>query len=144
MNERAQAAARARERDESRETVREREREITKAIGRKLREARNARGLSLTDFEEISGDRFPAVVMGSYERGDRTPSAARLVVLASILERPVGWFYGGEGGNLPTGSEAESIFALAQRIAVAAGELATSIGIAVAPGERVSSQQQAS
>lgn len=61
------------------------------ALGQRLRELRKSRGLSLMKVEEQSGGLWPAVVVGSYERGDRNPSVARLNALcewygASIAE----------------------------------------------------------
>src|SRR5690606_22454217 len=55
---------------------------LQRALGARLREARRARGLTLQDVEERSGGRWKAVVIGSYERGDRAVSAARLTELA--------------------------------------------------------------
>jgi transcriptional regulator with XRE-family HTH domain len=47
-----------------------------------LREQRNARRWSLTTAEEKTG--VPAVVLGSYERGDRTPPPHMLRKLAAV------------------------------------------------------------
>jgi transcriptional regulator with XRE-family HTH domain len=41
-----------------------------------LRELRHAAGLSLADIERIHG--LKAVVLGAYERGDRTPPLSKL------------------------------------------------------------------
>jgi transcriptional regulator with XRE-family HTH domain len=59
---------------------------VQRALGRRLRQARRARGLTLQEVEERSGGRWKAVVIGSYERGDRAVSAARLTELASFLD----------------------------------------------------------
>jgi transcriptional regulator with XRE-family HTH domain len=59
---------------------------LQRALGGRLREARRARGLTLQDIEERSGGRWKAVVIGSYERGDRAVSAARLTELADFLD----------------------------------------------------------
>lgn len=58
-------------------------------LGAKLRAVRRARGLRLQDVEELSEGRFKAVVIGSYERGDRAVSAHKLASLAAFYEVPV-------------------------------------------------------
>lgn len=58
-------------------------------LGSKLRTVRRARGLRLQDVEELSEGRFKAVVVGSYERGDRAVSAHKLALLAAFYEVPV-------------------------------------------------------
>lgn len=61
----------------------------TKAIGGKLRAARERRGWSLSDVQRESGGRWKGVVVGSYERGDRNVTAAKLLELASFYDLPV-------------------------------------------------------
>ena len=51
-------------------------------LGANLRRVRNSQGLSLRDVEEKSGRKWIAVVVGSYERGDRGISVPRLYELA--------------------------------------------------------------
>ena len=58
-------------------------------LGSRLRSVRRAQGLRLQDVEERSGGRFKAVVVGSYERGDRAVSAHKLAALAAFYEVPV-------------------------------------------------------
>ena len=58
-------------------------------LGAKLRAVRRERGLRLQDVEEQSEGRFKAVVIGSYERGDRAVSAHKLASLAAFYEVPV-------------------------------------------------------
>jgi transcriptional regulator with XRE-family HTH domain len=58
-------------------------------LGVRLRAVRRARGLRLQDVEELSEGRFKAVVVGSYERGDRAVSAHKLASLAAFYEVPV-------------------------------------------------------
>jgi transcriptional regulator with XRE-family HTH domain len=58
-------------------------------LGAKLRSVRRERGLRLQDVEELSEGRFKAVVVGSYERGDRAVSAHKLARLAAFYEVPV-------------------------------------------------------
>jgi transcriptional regulator with XRE-family HTH domain len=47
-------------------------------LGKRLREVRKGLGLSLAAVEEKSGGRWSGVVVGSYERGDRSITIARL------------------------------------------------------------------
>ncbi len=58
-------------------------------LGARLRAVRRAQGLRLQDVEERSEGRFKAVVVGSYERGDRAVSAHKLAALAGFYEVPV-------------------------------------------------------
>lgn len=58
-------------------------------LGRRLRAVRRAHGLRLQDVEDASGGRFKAVVVGSYERGDRAIAAHKLAALAHFYGVPV-------------------------------------------------------
>lgn len=49
----------------------------------KMRELRKAAGLSLTDMEKRHG--ISAVMMGSYERGDRTPPLSKIDALLGMF-----------------------------------------------------------
>jgi transcriptional regulator with XRE-family HTH domain len=51
----------------------------------RLRELRNQRGFTLDEFERFTEGAVKAVVMGSYERGTRSISIARLGQLASYF-----------------------------------------------------------
>ncbi len=53
-------------------------------VGTRLRRVRLQQGLSLQDVERRSAGRWKAAVIGSYERGDRNISAARLCELAEF------------------------------------------------------------
>lgn len=64
-------------------------------VGARLRDLRVQRGLSLQDVERGSDGRWKAAVIGSYERGDRNISAARLCELAE--------FYGVAPGDIVPG-----------------------------------------
>lgn len=55
-------------------------------LGDRLRRVRRARGLTLQDIEQRSEGRWKAVVVGSYERGDRAVSAVKLAELAAFYE----------------------------------------------------------
>jgi transcriptional regulator with XRE-family HTH domain len=59
------------------------------ALGERLRRIRRQQGLSLADVEERSGGVWKAVVVGAYERGDRSVSIGRLAGLASFYGVPL-------------------------------------------------------
>src|SRR5437763_16512441 len=61
-----------------------------KALGTRLRAIRMQQHLSLHGVERKSGGRWKAVVVGSYERGDRAVSVQRLAELADFYGVPVG------------------------------------------------------
>ena len=58
-------------------------------LGARLRAIRAQQGLSLQCVEQTSRGRWKAVVIGSYERGDRAVTAQRLVELAAFYRVPV-------------------------------------------------------
>lgn len=58
-------------------------------LGQRLRAVRRAQSLRLQDVEQRSDGRFKAVVVGSYERGDRAVSAHKLAALAAFYGVPV-------------------------------------------------------
>jgi len=60
-----------------------------RAIGARLRRTRHQQELSLQAVEEKSKGRWKAVVIGSYERGDRAISAHKLTELADFYNVPV-------------------------------------------------------
>ena len=55
------------------------------SLGGRLRAIRQQQGLSLHAVEEKSGGRWKAVVVGSYERGDRAITVAKLAELLPTL-----------------------------------------------------------
>jgi len=67
------------------------------AICARIRAIRISKGLSLTDVEKASARRIRAVVLGSYERGDRALSVKKAIDIAEfygvpltyLLEQPV-------------------------------------------------------
>ena len=59
------------------------------AIGARLRRVRHQQGLSLADVQAQSEGRWKAVVVGAYERGDRTITVARLAELAEFYDVPL-------------------------------------------------------
>jgi hypothetical protein len=64
-------------------------REYAKTLGARLRAIRAQQHLSLHGVERKSGGRWKAVVVGSYERGDRAISVQRLAELADFYGVPV-------------------------------------------------------
>src|ERR1700757_5410364 len=75
-----------------------------KALGAKLRAIRQQQGLSLHGVEQKSGGRWKAVVVGSYERGDRAVTVQKLAELADFYGVPVAELLPG-GGPATGGSE---------------------------------------
>ena len=63
--------------------------DYAKALGARLRAIRTQQGLSLHGVEEKSQGRWKAVVVGSYERGDRAVTVQRLAELADFYGVPV-------------------------------------------------------
>jgi transcriptional regulator with XRE-family HTH domain len=63
--------------------------EYAKSLGARLRAIRTQQGLSLHGVEEKSRGRWKAVVVGSYERGDRAVTVQRLHELADFYGVPV-------------------------------------------------------
>src|SRR5437660_11552368 len=63
--------------------------DYAKALGSKLRGIRQQQGLSLHGVEEKSRGRWKAVVVGSYERGDRSVTVQKLAELADFYGVPV-------------------------------------------------------
>lgn len=58
-------------------------------IAQRIRSLRRERGWSLVDVERLSHGTLKAVVLGSYERGDRALSLNRAIEIASIFSVPL-------------------------------------------------------
>jgi len=58
-------------------------------LGSRLRAIRQQQGLTLQQVEETSQGKWKAVVVGSYERGDRAVSVAKLHELSEFFNVPV-------------------------------------------------------
>jgi transcriptional regulator with XRE-family HTH domain len=71
-----------------------------RALGARLRAIRTQQGLSLHGVEEKSQGRWKAVVVGSYERGDRAVTVQKLAELADFYGVPVSELL---PGSLPNG-----------------------------------------
>jgi transcriptional regulator with XRE-family HTH domain len=70
------------------------EAKINRAIGRRLRDARIRRGMSLMKLADRTDVSFQAI--HKYETGKSVIPAAKLVKLAKILGAPIGYFFGTE------------------------------------------------
>ena len=84
--------------------------EYAKALGAKLRGIRQQQGLSLHGVEQKSTGRWKAVVVGSYERGDRAVTVQKLAELAEFYGIPVGELL--PEGRISPGSEAATKIAI--------------------------------
>jgi len=62
---------------------------VSVEVGSRMRQARQARGWSLVAVERLSGGRWMAVRIGSWERGDRGISVPVLCEYADFLGVPV-------------------------------------------------------
>ena len=96
------------------------------ALGQRLRTARARTGLSLGGVEEKSRGRWKAVVVGSWERGDRAMTPERLMELAEFHQCSASWLLTGEDGLSPDAPALlENVFAhLADQSREDLGELA--------------------
>lgn len=65
------------------------QRDYQQLLGDRLRAIRSQQGLTLQDVEDKSAGEWKAVVIGSYERGDRAVSVAKLAKLASFYGVPM-------------------------------------------------------
>ena len=63
--------------------------DYARALGARLRAIRTQQGLSLHGVEKKSKGRWKAVVVGSYERGDRAVTVQRLAELAEFYGIPI-------------------------------------------------------
>jgi transcriptional regulator with XRE-family HTH domain len=80
--------------------------DYAKSLGARLRAIRTQQGLSLHGVEEKSQGRWKAVVVGSYERGDRAVTVQRLAELADFYGVPVNELLPGVEGGAPAGEPA--------------------------------------
>src|ERR1043166_8600078 len=77
--------------------------DYAKSLGGRLRAIRTQQGLSLHGVEEKSRGRWNAVVVGSYERGDRAVTVQRLSELAEFYGVPVHELLPGTGAPASAG-----------------------------------------
>lgn len=73
-------------------------------LGSRLRAIRQQQGLTLQQVEERSDGKWKAVVVGSYERGDRAVSVAKLHELSEFYNVPVSELLPKEGDAVATGT----------------------------------------
>jgi transcriptional regulator with XRE-family HTH domain len=78
--------------------------EYAKTLGARLRAIRTQQGLSLHGVEEKSRGRWKAVVVGSYERGDRSVTVQKLAELAEFYGVPVSELLPGDAAPTPIAS----------------------------------------
>jgi transcriptional regulator with XRE-family HTH domain len=78
--------------------------DYARSLGAKLRAIRQQQGLSLHGVEQKSKGRWKAVVVGSYERGDRAVTVQKLSELAEFYGVPITELLPGVG---PIGAAAE-------------------------------------
>lgn len=97
--------------------------EIEKRCSERLRTIRREKGLTLHQFEELSGGEVKAVVLGSYERGTRAISLARLTQLAELYNVPLQYFLGTDHESREVGNKESFIFDLRKVARVADGDL---------------------
>jgi len=83
------------------------------AIGASLRSIRRQRNLTLREVERESGGEWKAVVVGSYERGDRALTLKRAVGLASFYGVPLDQLLGLQSQRR-TGDEERITFNLSE------------------------------
>jgi len=89
--------------------------DYARALGARLRQIRTQQELSLHDVEKQSNGRWKAVVIGSYERGDRAISVHKLADLAEFYGAPVAQL-------LPDGGDS-TVVAAAPKVVVDLGRL---------------------
>jgi transcriptional regulator with XRE-family HTH domain len=80
--------------------------EYARALGARLRAVRSQQRLSLHGVERKSGGKWKAVVVGSYERGDRAVSVARLAELAEFYGVPISQLLPNDEG--PAGNRSDT------------------------------------
>ena len=77
--------------------------EYAKSLGARLRAIRTQQALSLHGVEEKSHGRWKAVVVGSYERGDRAVTVQKLAELADFYGVPMSELLPGGAAPAPLG-----------------------------------------
>ncbi len=89
--------------------------DYARALGARLRAIRTQQGLSLHGVEKKSKGRWKAVVVGSYERGDRAVTVQKLAELADFYGVPVGELLP-EGRTAPAAAPAQKIVLNLERL----------------------------
>jgi transcriptional regulator with XRE-family HTH domain len=109
--------------------------DYAKALGARLRAVRHQQGLSLQGVEAKSAGEWKAVVVGSYERGDRAVTVQRLATLAE--------FYGVPTSQLLPEPESAAILQSPPRLVLDLEQLAQAPADQVAPLARFVASIQA-
>lgn len=86
--------------------------DFAKVVGARLRALRKRRRMSLQAVEEKSGGRLRAVVVGSYERGDRVASIRRIAELADFYGVPIDSLVSDGTGRMPSSAEGKIVLDL--------------------------------
>lgn len=74
------------------------------SVASRIRSIRRERGWSLADVEKISKGSLKAVVLGSYERGDRSLSINRAIEIARLYSIPLHHLLEAPDKSLPVAS----------------------------------------
>lgn len=91
-------------------------------LGRQLRQIRQQKGMTLQQVEEASDGEWKAVVVGSYERGDRSVSVAKLARLADFYEVPLSALLPSQGASTAPATAAGVVVDLQRLAAIDDGE----------------------
>jgi transcriptional regulator with XRE-family HTH domain len=76
--------------------------DINRQCAVKLRRLRQIKGFTLDEIEKATDGEFKSVVLGSYERGTRAISLARLERISVFYEVPILYFFAEEGEKSST------------------------------------------
>ena len=72
-------------------------------LQQRLRKIRESQGLTLQDVATRSKGAISAIALGSYERGDRSISARKIMQIAHLYGLPVGELFNAADKNLEAG-----------------------------------------
>ena len=72
-------------------------------LHQRLRQIRESQGLTLQDVATRSKGAISAIALGSYERGDRSISARKIMQIAHLYGLPVGELFNAADKNLEAG-----------------------------------------
>lgn len=89
------------------------------SIALRIRKIRKERGWSLADVEKLSKGVIKAIVLGSYERGDRAMSVKRALELANFYKVP--FHYLVEEGQVPLIARANALVLDLRRVRTDSG-----------------------
>lgn len=91
-------------------------------ISHRLRLIRKSQGLSLGEVERISQGRIKAIVLGSYERGDRALSVKRAIELANFFHVPLSHLLCAPESSPAPGEEGFRVVIDLRRVSIASPE----------------------